>query len=191
MLSAELGKRGSRLIVLRGPSAEALSTGDQCLLADSRLISVNAPPEKAFEPIRRIGGTTGWYYANWLWRLRGAIDLMVGGAGLKRGRRDPDGLRAGDVVDCWRVEVFEPNRRLRLAAEMKLPGRAWLEFEVTGDSRGSTISQTATFDPVGVLGRAYWYSIYPLHQLIFNGMLRGIAASIEYHHTDAARTLYP
>lgn len=137
---------------------------------------VSAPPEHAFQPIRRIGGATGWYYANWLWWLRGAIDSVAGGVGLRRGRRDPDDLRVGDTVDCWRVEAFEPHRRLRLAAEMKLPGRAWLEFEVTGDSSGSTIRQTATFDAVGLLGRAYWFCVYPMHQLIFNGMLRNIAA---------------
>ena len=157
--------------------AAALSTGDQGLLFDTRSVSVSAPPEKAFEPIRRIGGTTGWYYANWLWKLRGAIDLMAGGPGLRRGRRDPDDLRVGDAVDCWRVEALEPNQRLRLASEMKLPGSAWLEFEVLADSGGSTIRQTATFDPVGLLGRAYWYCVYPLHQLVFNGMLRGIAAA--------------
>jgi hypothetical protein len=135
------------------------------------------PPEVAFGPIRRIGGATGWYYADWLWRLRGAMDLVVGGVGLRRGRRDPDTLRVGDTVDCWRVEALEPNRRLRLAAEMKLPGRAWLEFEVSGDSGGSTIRQTASFDPLGLLGRAYWYSVYPLHQFVFDGMLRNIAAA--------------
>jgi hypothetical protein len=156
----------------------ALRTEGLGSLVDSRSIRVAAPPEKAFEPIRRIGGATGWYYANWLWRLRGVMDLMVGGVGLRRGRRDPEDLRVGDTVDCWRVDILEPGRRLRLSAEMRLPGRAWLEFKVTGDSSGSTICQTATFDPVGLLGRAYWYSVYPLHQLVFSGMLRGIAAAV-------------
>ena len=155
----------------------ALCQGDQGWLFDSRSIRVNTPPEKAFEAILRIGGKTGWYYANWLWHLRGAIDRMAGGVGLRRGRRDPNDLCAGDTLDFWRVEVIEPNRRLRLAAEMKLPGRAWLEFEVSGDARGSTIRQTATFDPLGLLGRAYWYSVYPFHQFVFGGMLRGIAAA--------------
>ena len=161
----------------RDAIAIALRTEGQGLLVESRSITVAAPPEKAFEPIRRIGGATGWYYADWLWHLRGAIDLLAGGVGLRRGRRDPEDLRVGDPVDCWRVDVLEPDHRLRLAAEMKLPGRAWLEFEVTGDSRGSTIRQIATFDPVGLLGRAYWYSVYPLHRLVFNGMLRGIVAA--------------
>ena len=165
--------------------ARALSTGEPRLLFDYRSTSVGVPPETAFEPIRRIGGTTGWYYANWLWKLRGAIDLMAGGVGLRRGRRDPDTLRVGDHVDCWRVEVFEPDRRLRLAAEMKLPGRAWLEFEVSSDSGGSTIRQTASFDPVGLLGRAYWYSVYPWHQIVFEGMLRKIAAAAVAAHGRA------
>jgi len=157
--------------------ARALRTGVEGLLFDSRSIRVPVPSERAFEPIRRIGGATGWYYANWLWRLRGAMDRTVGGVGLRRGRRDPDDLRVGDQVDCWRVEALEPNRRLRLAAEMKLPGRAWLEFALSSDSSGSTIRQTASFDPHGLLGRAYWYAVYPLHQIVFEGMLQRIAAA--------------
>jgi uncharacterized protein YbjT (DUF2867 family) len=166
-----------RPVGFRVAIAAALRSEGQGFKVDSRSIRVAAPPEKAFEPIRRIGGATGWYYANWLWRLRGAIDLMMGGVGLRRGRPHPDVLQAGDILDFWRVDVIEPNHRLRLTAEMKLPGRAWLEFEVTGDSRGSIIRQTATFDPVGLLGRSYWYAVYPLHQLVFQGMLRGIAVA--------------
>jgi len=167
--------------------ARALSTGEQGWLFDSRSIRIQVPPEKAFEPIRRIGGATGWYYANWLWRLRGAMDRVAGGVGLRRGRRDPDGLCVGDPVDCWRVEALEPHRLLRLAAEMKLPGRAWLEFSVSGDSGGSTIRQTASFDPVGLLGRAYWYAVYPLHQIVFQGMLRNIAAAAAAAQTQETK----
>ena len=156
--------------------AAALNADGRHLMIDSRTIHVTAAPEHAFAPIRRIGGTRGWYYANWLWRLRGFLDRLFGGVGLRRGRRDPDSLRVGDTVDSWRVEAMEPDRRLRLAAEMKLPGRAWLEFEVTRDATGSVIRQTATFDPKGLLGRAYWYSVFPLHQFVFGGMLQGIAA---------------
>lgn len=166
---------GIRPCGFREAIASALCTGEQRLLLDSRSARVAVPPEKAFEPIRRIGGETGWYYADWLWRLRGAIDRVVGGVGMRRGRPAPYNLRVGDKVDFWRVEAFEPNRRLRLAAEMKLPGRAWLEFEVSGDPGGSTIHQVASFDPFGLLGRAYWYSVYPLHQIVFEGMLRRIA----------------
>ena len=144
-------------------------------LVDSRLVHVDAPPESAFAPIRRIGGATGWYYGEWLWHVRGFLDLLAGGVGMRRGRRDGDSLEVGDAVDCWRVETFDPPRQLRLAAEMRLPGRAWLDFEVAAEGSGSTIRQTAIFDPVGLLGIAYWYGIYPLHQLVFAGMLRGIA----------------
>ena len=150
-----------------------VSFGSQ--LVDSRTVRVAASPAAAFRPIERIGGHSGWYAFNWLWTLRGFFDLLVGGVGTRRGRSSPVALRVGDTIDFWRVEVMEPDRRLRLAAEMKLPGRAWLEFEVTGDGAASTIRQTAIFDPVGLLGKVYWYALYPLHRLVFDGMLRGIA----------------
>jgi hypothetical protein len=147
-------------------------------LVDSRVAHVQASPAIAFAPIRRIGGRTGWYYGHWLWQLRGWLDLIVGGVGIRRGRRDPEGVCLGDTIDWWRVEAYEPDRRLRLAAEMKVPGRAWLEFEVDGNATGATIRQTAIFDPVGLLGLIYWYTLYPLHQFVFTGMLRGIVAAI-------------
>lgn len=143
-------------------------------LIDSRTLDSPVPPAAAFAPIQRIGGRTGWYWGDGLWRLRGWLDLLVGGVGLRRGRRDPVELQVGDTLDCWRVETIEPNRRLRLAAEMRMPGRAWLEFEVEPTATGSRVRQTAEFDPVGLGGLAYWYSIYPLHQLVFGGMLRRI-----------------
>jgi len=146
---------------------------------DSRVVQVSAGPAAAFAPIRRIGGATGWYYGEWLWRLRGFLDLLVGGVGMRRGRRHPQELVVGETLDSWRVEAYEPDRRLRLAAEMKLPGRAWLEFEVEPHADGATIRQTAVFDPVGVLGLLYWYGIYPLHTRVFAGMLRGIAERAE------------
>jgi uncharacterized protein YbjT (DUF2867 family) len=138
-------------------------------------ITVSASPEQAFAPIRRIGGSTGWYYANWLWRLRGLADIMMGGLGLNPGRKHPDRLEAGDIVDCWQVEACEANHRLLLAARMKLPGRAWLEFRVDGRGSTSVIRQTAVFDPRGLLGRAYWYASYPVHRILFAGMLNRIA----------------
>jgi len=148
-------------------------------LIDSRSIHVSVSVERAFAAIRRIGGETGWYYGDALWRLRGALDLLFGGVGLRRGRRDPDELHVGETLDFWRVEAIEPNRRLQLAAEMRLPGRAWLEFEVEPEPGGARIRQTAQFDPVGVQGLAYWYGIFPLHALVFRGMLRGIARAAE------------
>lgn len=149
-------------------------------LADVRERWVPVGPLRAFEPIRRIGGSTGWYAFDWLWKIRGFLDLLVGGVGVRRGRPHPDELRVGDALDFWRVEAYEPDRRLRLAAEMKVPGRAWLEFEVRPDDGGdgSTIRQTAEFDPVGLSGLAYWYGIYPLHGRVFGGMLRGIVRQV-------------
>ncbi|HSH17526.1 MAG TPA: SDR family oxidoreductase, partial [Verrucomicrobiae bacterium] len=148
-------------------------------LVDSRSAQVAASPAKVFAAVERIGGSTGWYYANWLWRVRGWLDLLLGGVGMRRGRRDPERLRVGDTLDCWRVESVEPGQRLRLAAEMKLPGRAWLEFEVQPDGNGARLRQTATFDPLGLWGLAYWYGVWPLHQLVFTGMLRGVSKTAE------------
>ena len=144
-------------------------------IVDSRTRKVPVPVDAAFAPIQRIGGANRWYYANFLWKVRGWMDLLVGGAGLRRGRRHPVELVPGDTLDWWRVEAIEPGKRLRLYAEMKVPGRAWLEFEVTPHQTGSEIRQTALFDPAGLWGRVYWYILYPLHQLIFSGMLRAIA----------------
>lgn len=144
-------------------------------LVDSSSLHVPVEPSKAFRPLERIGGRTGWYYANWLWQLRGFMDLLVGGVGMRRGRRDPGQLLPGDTVDCWRVEALERDRLLRLFSEMKLPGRAWLQFEVDGDGSSCTIRQTAIFDPVGLIGLVYWYGLYPVHRAIYRGMLRGIA----------------
>jgi uncharacterized protein YbjT (DUF2867 family) len=144
-------------------------------LVDSRCTQVAASPAEVFAAVERIGGAVGWYFANWLWTLRGWLDLLMGGVGMRRGRRDPVRLRAGDTLDCWRVESIQPGHRLRLVAEMKLPGRAWLEFEVKPDGDGARLRQTATFDPLGLWGLAYWYGVWPLHQLVFAGMLRGLA----------------
>jgi len=160
-------------------------------LVDSRTVVVSTSPDRAFAPIRRIGGRTGWYYGNWLWSLRGFFDLLVGGVGVRRGRRDPESLRVGDAVDFWRVELYQPPQRLRMHAEMKLPGRAWLEFEVTPCENGSRIRQTAIFDPLGLLGLIYWYGIYPLHQFVFAGMLRNLARAAEQGDARSTPSGYP
>ncbi len=144
-------------------------------LVDSRSIHVFAPPERAFAPVQSIGGRRGWYCADALWSLRGALDLLLGGPGMRRGRPEGRALRPGDALDFWRVERVEPDALLRLRAEMRLPGRAWLQFEVEPEGAESRVRQTAIFDPVGVGGRLYWYALWPLHALIFRGMLRGIA----------------
>jgi len=154
-------------------------------IVDSREVSVNCSTELAFRPIRRIGGETGWYYGDWLWRVRGFLDLLFGGVGVRRGRRDPEMLQAGDALDFWRVEAFEQNKRLFLAAEMKLPGRAWLEFAVEDKGTTSLIRQTAIFDPIGVAGLMYWYVLYPVHKLMFGKMLHAIAAACQDDKTVA------
>ncbi len=144
-------------------------------LVDHRHKIVAVSPERAFAAIERIGGANGWYACDWLWTLRGWLDRLIGGPGMARGRRDPDKLCLGDSLDCWRVEIYEPPRRLRLAAQMKLPGRGWLEFEVVPRDGDVTIHQTAVFDPRGLGGLLYWYAIWPLHEVVFRRMLAGIA----------------
>jgi uncharacterized protein YbjT (DUF2867 family) len=145
---------------------------------DSRERDVEVGTEEAFAPIRRIGGETGWYAYDWLWRLRGFLDLLVGGVGVRRGRSASE-PHVGDALDFWRVEAYQPGRLLRLSAEMKVPGRAWLEFEVVPREGGATIRQTALFDPAGLSGLAYWYALHPLHALVFSRMLRGIARAAD------------
>jgi hypothetical protein len=137
--------------------------------------TVHAAPESVFTPIRRIGGEAGWYYANWLWRIRGALDRMVGGVGM-RGRCDPERLAVGDVLDCWRVEAFEPDRRLRLSLELRQPGRGWLEFVVVPNGAGTKLLLTASYEPGGWPGRLYWRCTSLAHDLLFGGMLREICA---------------
>ncbi|HEU5040124.1 MAG TPA: DUF2867 domain-containing protein, partial [Gemmatimonadales bacterium] len=154
---------------------------------DSRAAWVHCEPEVAFRPIARIGGRAGWYYGDPLWRIRGLLDLAVGGPGLRRGRRHPHEVAVGDMLDFWRVEAFEPGRLLRLAAEMRLPGRAWLQFEVTPENGGTMIRQTALFDPVGVSGLLYWYGLWGVHQLVFAGMLRNVARAAEAGGRTTAR----
>lgn len=154
------------------------SEGEWCRASrrrDIRSVYVACSPAEAFAPIRRIGGRRGWYFADLLWQLRGIIDWLAGGVGPRSGRRDPETVVCGDTIDFWRVEAFTPDRMLRLRAEMKLPGRAWLQFEVLPYKKGAMIRQTAVFEPAGAIGLLYWYALYPLHVIIFTGMLRAIA----------------
>ncbi|MBL7993769.1 SDR family oxidoreductase [bacterium] len=142
-----------------------------CLTDERRILVTNVP--QAVENVWQIGGSRGWYYMNFLWAIRGIIDKLFGGVGLRRGRRHPEELQTGDTLDFWRVILADKDsRRLLLFAEMKLPGEAWLEFRF----EGTTLIQKATFRPRGLLGRMYWYGIYPLHVMIFRGMLKRIAA---------------
>lgn len=140
----------------------------------SRVRYVQASPHEVFAPIQRIGGPTGWYGVDWFWRLRGSLDKVRGGEGMRRGRIDPDRLDVGDPVDFWRVERIDFGRRLLLAAEMKLPGRLWLQFEVSANGGRTEIRQTTVFDPAGYVGLVYWYVLYPVHHTIFAAMLRGL-----------------
>ncbi len=163
---------------LRAALAKAIEDGARSRQkVDTRTTVLDAPPSQVFAPIREIGGTNGWYFGNFLWRARHWLDLAFGGVGMGRGRRDPENCAVTDVIDGWTVDAYEPNRLLRLSADLKLPGRGWLEFQVTplDDGRRSLIRQTATFDPRGLLGRAYWYVLVPAHEWIFSGLLREIA----------------
>ncbi len=154
---------------------------------DVRSIVVPVPAEAAFAPIRRIGGDVGWYFGDALWALRGVVDRALGGGGIRRGRADPARLRVGDTVDFWRVEAYEPNAFVRFRAEMKLPGEAWLELRVIDvPEGGARIEQTSIFVPSGLLGVGYWYGVYPLHAVVFGGMLRGIATAAVEGSPDRA-----
>ena len=150
------------------------------LYVDERTSVVDAPPEALWRVIEGIGGTSGWYSFDAAWAVRGVMDRLVGGVGLRRGRRDPVHLRPGDALDFWRVEAIVPGELLRLRAEMKLPGLAWLELHVGRDDDGRTsYRQRAIFQPHGLTGHAYWRSISPFHGIVFGGMLRNITAAAE------------
>jgi hypothetical protein len=143
---------------------------------DVRQIELEATPEEVWKPIIKIGGETGWYYGNMLWQLRGLMDLFFGGIGLRGGRRHPTTIFVGDALDFWRVLEVVPSQKLKLMAEMKVPGEAYLEFELIPQSDQTVcLKQTARFVPRGLLGVLYWYAVTPLHYFVFNGMLRGIA----------------
>jgi uncharacterized protein YbjT (DUF2867 family) len=145
-------------------------------LIERRQALVDATPDEVFRVVLTIGGRRGYRAWDWAWGLRGAADRLVGGVGLRRGRRDPADLRVGDALDFWRVEAVEPGRLLRLRAEMKVPGAAWLQFEALPHERGTRLVQTAYFAPRGLPGLAYWYALLPVHSRIFSGMIAALAA---------------
>ena len=150
------------------------------VFVDRREVEVAAGPAQVFWAVCRIGGGNGWYAADYLWRLRGFLDQLVGGPGLRRGRREPERLGYGDALDFWRVTGIEADRHLALRAEMKLPGEALLTFDLDpGEGERTLLVQTARFLPKGLLGLAYWYAVLPLHGIVFRGMLRGIQRSAE------------
>jgi uncharacterized protein YbjT (DUF2867 family) len=157
------------------------------VLEDRQTIEVAAAPEAVFAVAEGIGGDRGWFASAWLWRLRGWMDLISGGIGMRRGRRHPDELRVGDALDFWRVEALDRPHLLRLRAEMRLPGDAWLEWRVSPTGNGTRLEQRARFHPRGLLGRAYWYLLLPFHRFVFHPMAREIAA----HAEAAARRAVP
>jgi hypothetical protein len=158
----------------------AFSGSEEGMLVDRREYATKASQESLFRVFAELGGERGWLYANHLWGLRGILDRVIGGVGLRRGRRSPTNLRVGDALDFWRVEAYEPHHLLRLRAEMRLPGAAWLQFEALPNGVGaSTLRQTAFFDPRGLFGYLYWYTLSPLHAMLFGTMAKRIAEEAE------------
>jgi hypothetical protein len=153
---------------------------ENCSIRNLQRFEANVSTLELFDKVRRIGGDVGWYYADFLWEIRGWMDRAIGGVGIRRGRRDPVSVRIGDAIDFWRVSDVVPGRRLLLHAEMIVPGDAWLEFRVVPiDETHSELIQTAYFRPSPFWGRAYWYACYPLHLFVFQGMARGIIKAAE------------
>ncbi len=157
-------------------------------LIERRERYVAAPPAEVFAVCEAIGGARGYGPYGWTWEVRGALDRLAGGVGLRRGRRDPDGLRVGDALDFWRVEEVVPGRLLRLRAEMKVPGAAWLQFETQPRGEGTLLVQTAYFAPRGVPGLVYWYGLLPIHGLIFSGMIASLAARVSRSNAVPSRS---
>jgi uncharacterized protein YbjT (DUF2867 family) len=156
--------------------AHGLTTREGMIM-ETNQEEIKAPPQIVFKVFAGLGGERGWLYANWAWRLRAALDRLIGGLGMRRGRRNPDRVLPGDVVDFWRVEVVETDHLLRLRAEMKLPGRGWLQFEVVpeeGKPDCSVLTQTVFFETRGLMGHLYWWLLYPFHVMIFSGMCKRI-----------------
>lgn len=157
-----------------------------CLI-DAKEMPISDGNDRILQNIWSIGGTRGWYYGNWLWRIRGFIDKLFGGVGLRRGRTHENKLNAGDALDFWRVLVADRNsKRLLLFAEMKLPGEAWLEFKIEGEGKDAKLKQTATFRPKGLWGRAYWYMLLPFHIFLFHGMINRIVQFGRTQEEEAA-----
>jgi uncharacterized protein YbjT (DUF2867 family) len=154
------------------------------MIRETRSCRTDSSPSATFRAFSSLGGDTGWLFWDWAWSLRGLLDRLVGGPGTRRGRRHPTELEPGDAIDFWRVESVEPPNLLRLRAEMKVPGRAWLQWETVPDSSGTQLVQTAIFEPIGLAGHLYWNLLYPAHKIIFSGLVRAIASRAE---ADSAR----
>lgn len=153
------------------------------LFVDQKSVTTSAPADDVYWAFARVGGSVGYYAHDWAWRLRGLLDIVVGGVGLRRGRRHPELVALHDTIDFWRVAAVDPGRRLQLAAEMKLPGDAWLEWNIDEDGDDRTLVQTAYFRPRGLFGRLYWYAMLPFHMFIFRQMAERIAEAAERRTT--------
>jgi uncharacterized protein YbjT (DUF2867 family) len=164
----------------QGAVPPVILTTQEGIILEQRQREVPAPAASVFTTFSGLGGRRGWFYMNWAWELRGFMDRMIGGVGLRRGRRDPDELRVGEALDFWRVEAVEPGRLLRLRAEMKVPGQAWLQFKaIPRDEKTTMLTQTAFFAPKGLFGWLYWYALYPIHGVIFSGLIDQIVKRTE------------
>jgi uncharacterized protein YbjT (DUF2867 family) len=150
-------------------------TSQEGLIREVRSCRTYVEPERVFDAFSSLGGDRGWLFWDWAWRVRGLMDSVVGGPGLRRGRRHPTEALPGDAIDFWRVEAVEPPRLMRLRAEMKVPGRAWLQWEAVPEDDGTTLVQTALFEPYGLSGQLYWNLLYPVHKVMFSGLVRRIA----------------
>jgi len=155
-------------------------TTQEGLIMERRQAEIGADKERVFQIISGIGGERGWLYFDWAWQIRGLIDRLLGGVGLRRGRRDPDELRIGDALDFWRVEEIQPNAKIRLRSEMITPGEAWLQYDLEQiEDHKVLLRQTAFFAPRGLPGLLYWYILYPIHSLVFSGLIRMIKKTSE------------
>lgn len=180
--SVELAATRTRQLEVETRWSDALGTGlatdfadSEGMFRESRSLVVPAPPAKAWECITGLGGERGWLFWNSLWRVRGLLDRMAGGPGLRRGRRHPTQLATGDSLDFWRVEDFDAPRKLLLRSEMKLPGRAWMKWETQPEQDGTRISMSAYFEPKGLLGVLYWKSLTLIHRFMFTGLIKAVA----------------
>jgi uncharacterized protein YbjT (DUF2867 family) len=168
------------LSTMTGNSLNNMEVPQHGVYTDFQEVTIHRDPKEVIDNIWSIGGNRGWYFGNWLWRTRGVLDKLVGGVGLRRGRRSDVDLKAGDALDFWRVLIADKlSGRLLLYAEMKLPGEAWLEFRVKEKGSESVLQQTATYRPLGLWGRIYWYSVLPFHGLIFPQMAKKIVSYLE------------
>ncbi len=183
---AALGRVMSDMVETSWSDALISSAGDnepyrfkieEGMMMERRTLALDLPPDPVFKAFAGLGGTRGWLYMDWAWALRGWIDRAIGGVGIRRGRRHSDEIRAGESLDFWRVEAVEVNRLMRLRAEMKVPGKAWLQFESTPQPDGRTLlTETAYFEPRGFWGFIYWYAMWPFHAFLFDGLIRQLAA---------------